>query len=366
MIQRIYSDLGLSALYIVFDGSTITETVKGSSHIIEHIICKNYDCLLPELTQHDITSNAYTSNNEVVFFFNGLEESIDKFAQVLIDKLLSGVQCTEDEFENEKKTIIQEYKDTFNDQINGNLTNLLRVKFNKCSPIGLLSDIENYTYEQCKIDVDNSFKEPSRIIIVGKDIHLEYNGNLKEPVLFDALNLTIADYDVPIETVVKSDKTSVIGYFKNIPKNNEQNNERLKLNVLLSCLNDGLESPLYQVIREEKGLSYASYLFNMDIANSMPIFFCSSTTNERAEELIEVYNTFFSNIDDHIKEDRFNNIKAKMILSVKKSEILLYSNCNDLITDNREGFDIIDITNLTFQDVLDVKKYLSNWVIETY
>jgi hypothetical protein len=58
MIKYVKSEIGLSGLYIVFDGSAIKETKKGTSHLIEHIVCKNYDDLLPELASYNIEPNA--------------------------------------------------------------------------------------------------------------------------------------------------------------------------------------------------------------------------------------------------------------------------------------------------------------------
>ena len=40
MHKHIKNNLGLASMYIVFDGSSIVEEKKGTSHLVEHIICE--------------------------------------------------------------------------------------------------------------------------------------------------------------------------------------------------------------------------------------------------------------------------------------------------------------------------------------
>lgn len=359
---RIKTDLGLAGLYIVFDGSSFSETKKGTSHLIEHILCKNYDSLLSELSQHDITSNAYTANNEVVFWFQGLEESLSKFAQELTDRILSGLTCTEEQFLSEKKTVIEEYLDCFNSQSKGHFYNLMRQKLNYYGPIGEIKDLEEFTFQNCKDEIQLRFRKPSRIVLASNNINLSYNGKYQTSIDFNR-PFEIAEYAVPVQKVTKDSKTSVLGIFPNAV-NYEQ---RFVLEILLASLNEGLEAPLFQEIREKRGLSYFSWAFPLDLGNFSTTLVGACTANERADELIDVYQKFFSNVCNHFSKERFNVIKEKFLLQTKKQAILRYENCRKEITAGREGMDVDDILKLNYEDSVSLaEQHLNSIMISAY
>jgi predicted Zn-dependent peptidase len=358
---HIKNDLGLAGLYIVFDGSSAVEKKKGTSHLIEHIICKNYDSLLSELSQFAIVSNAYTSNNEVVFWFQGLEESIDKYSQILTDKILAGMTCTKEQFENEKKTVVEEYLDCFNDQSKGHYYNLMREKLNYYGPIGELKDIENFSFEDCQKEIDLKFRVPSRMVLVSKDTKQLYNGEFR-PVSFNQ-DISVGQYSTPIQPVKRDSKTSVLGIFPN----GISFEKRFELDILLSCLNDGLEAPLFQEIREKRGLSYFSWTFDVSIGTYLTSVVGACTVNERSNELIEVYQSFFADVHKHLSQERFDIIKQKFLLEMKKQEILRYGNCQKEITNGRSGMDVADVMKLNFKDVADLAdEHLRSLIISSY
>lgn len=360
MIKYLKSEIGLAGIYIVFDGSAYNEIKKGTSHLIEHIICKNYDDMLPELSSYNIESNAYTSNNEVVFLFRGLEESLSKFSQVLVDRILSGMTCTEEQYNNEKSTVLQEYADNFNNQSYGHYNNLMREYANFYAPIGLKQHIEEFTFEYCKREIDLYFRKPSRIIVVGKDITVNCS-LFSNPIYFDEVK-PIMKREVVLENVVKGDKTSVMGIFKNwVPFQN-----RHKFGILCMVLNDGLESPLFQEIREKRGLSYFSWLMDNMIGNNTVGIFGACTTNDRKDELVKVYEDFFENVDQYISEDRFKIIHRKLILEAKEQTILKYEHCKNEITNGKDMYTVEDIQNITFPEVFEMSKYLKDFYISIH
>ena len=191
---------------------------------------------------------------------------------------------------------------------------------------------------------------------------IKYTGEFAPSVNYDR-PLIIADYNNPVQKVNKDAKTAVIGLFDaSTPRQDD-----IKMSILLGCLNDGLESPLYQKIREERGLSYFSMLFGNDVGINNAIIFGACTTNERSQELIDVYNDFFSKVHLYIKEDRFEIIKQKMFLHSKKSEILIYGNCGRYITDGRTGYVPEDIYPIKFSDIIECSnKYFNSWKIHPF
>ena len=69
MIINLKSETELSGFYVVYEGSTNLEKKGwfGISHLMEHLMCKNFDHLQEDFAKDGIDWNAYTSSNEIVF-----------------------------------------------------------------------------------------------------------------------------------------------------------------------------------------------------------------------------------------------------------------------------------------------------------
>ena len=367
MLKYIHNSLGLASIYVVFDGSSFNEKHKGSSHLMEHIVCKNYDPMLSELTANNIEANAGTADNEVKFYFRGLQESLDKFAETLIEKIMAGMLCTKEQFENEKKTVIEEYKDVFNNQSKGHYYNLRRQLLNDFGPIGTFSDIEKFDYELCQEVIKERFMIPSRIVLVGESeafskIETKFaDYKFADPIDFSR-ELKVDNYHVPVEVVNKDQKTSVLGMSKRVISKEKL----LEVLFLIEMLNDGLEAPLFKAIREDRGLSYFSWLFTIDIGLSSVVMFGACTANENANELVSVYKDFFDKVEEKVTKERFNIVKQKQILQVKENRILKYCHCTRELTNARDGYTLEQIEALLYEDVIKQIGFLKEWQISTY
>ena len=117
MIINLPSQTDLSGFYLVYEGSTNLEKPGnfGISHLCEHLLCKSFDHLQEDFDREGVSWNAYTSNNEICFHMSGLDENINKWKYKFID-LLSEFSITKEQFENERKIVIQEYEESFGGQ----------------------------------------------------------------------------------------------------------------------------------------------------------------------------------------------------------------------------------------------------------
>jgi len=117
MLINLKSQTDLSGFYMVYYGSTLLEKRGnyGISHLMEHLMCKNFEKLRETFEKEGIDWNAYTSSNEIVFYFTGLDEYLDKRRYELVE-LMSEFNVTKEQFENERKIVLQEYSDYFSDQ----------------------------------------------------------------------------------------------------------------------------------------------------------------------------------------------------------------------------------------------------------
>lgn len=330
-------------------GSTYeTEGLYGISHLMEHLGCKPFDELLPKIKRLSITDNAYTSDNKLVFWFAGRERTLHEVVPEVAHRIMDVWPIwTEEAFLNERETVLQEYMDTFNSQESGFYENIMRRHYGHFGPIGRKTDIENFTYADSVLLAKKNFGRPHFLAQVGERRVL----NLE--LFCDTTQLKILKYkedgyDVEEEEVPKSDKT-VVGL---LGKHPISLSAAPLINFVTTCLNDGLESPLYQEIRELRGLSYFS-LNDLNVVGRMFIpFFMATTTNERAEELKEVYFKFFSgDLSRHISQDRFNDCKEYFLGKKEMSEILAHSGAGPALLKDFDKFEGIE--RWKYSDVLE-------------
>ena len=324
-----------------FGGATEREGQRGISHLMEHLMCKTFDDLRPKMTKLGIDHNAYTNNLSTVFYFAGLTRFINEMTPLLVKRLIEHPQLwSRVDFENEKKTVIQEYKDVFNDQLYGTYHNVMRKEYGYFSAIGCLHDIENFSYDD-SLRLSSLYERPSLIVEVGnqsslvdfKAIHYDYNYDIvKNRVNSDLL-----------ENVPKQGKTiaGVVG----------QPTDKLQMLAFLSiCLTGSLEAPLYQEIREKRGLSYYSLGWCLQIGETSVPLFAASTSIEKENELKEVYTEFFNKkLSDVISEERFNDCYDQLKIDEEKSNILYHKGVNDFLLSDFNPFDL----KCTYSELID-------------
>lgn len=309
---------------------------KGTHHLMEHLMYKSFQSFWPTLTRLGISHNAYTEPDKLSFYFEGLNECLDKVGKDLFDVITSG-NCfwTPEEFEVEKCTVIQEYKDVFNSQYDGAVANAFRRLYNYFDPIGCLHDIEAFSFQD-SLEFSKRFRTPDLVCQVGKQfISPTYHEIITNPKfeLAQPPSLQFGLYDVHQETVPVEDK-SVIGLIGREPIVGD----RILLNrirFVLDCLNDGLESPLLNKIQIENGLSYFSdgrlnFLYDQGV-----ITFFSCTDKENASTLKKIYKEFFSgDLKRHISRNRFDDCIGSKEITLKLCNVLPHNGVKLTVMDN--------------------------------
>jgi hypothetical protein len=349
--------IGLFALVYPLGSDYESEGKRGTHHLMEHLMCKSFDHLLPRLKRLGINNSAFTSTDRVVFLFDGLDESLAEVSEELYGIITSGnYTWSKEDFINEKKTVLQEYEDVFNEQVGGTLANAFRKHYRYFDPIGLREDVERFSYDDSLV-FRIRFQKPETLCQVGKqNITIQdHSPSLKDYIYFE--RYTFGNYNfVPQESVPK--KKKLFGVFglggktavgligKNlIPKENIN-----RTNFVIACLNDGLESPLLQDIRDKNGLSYFSLGSVFPIFESGAITFISCTSDRYANKLSRVYNDFLSgNLNRHISHERFDDCYQGLMASKKICERLPYMHAMATILekDPYEGLD-----NFTYLEAL--------------
>ena len=343
----------LSGFYIVYQGSTLIEIPgwRGLSHLMEHLIYHSLDKLLDDFDRYGIENNAYTSSNNIVFTFAGLDEYLKDYRESILENLLK-FQITEEQFENERKIVLEEYKDYFNKQNYRHAMNLNRKLFNDYDAIGSREDLENLTYK----DIIDYFKllKPQKIINVSK--YSDFETDIEFLIeRFDNIIKRDNYQDITYEPFnFNADKSSIINVSEVITEDFPY------IQFLTQMLGYGLKSPLYQELREKKGLVYyVSIGFDKSTLKSGVITIASETSNENVEEFQNTLEEVLSNPDKYMTQERFDIIKEAINISLKKQKINRYKSINKYIYPNRWNIESI-LKDLTLNKVMEYyEKYFN-------
>jgi predicted Zn-dependent peptidase len=352
MIINLKSETELSGFYVVYEGSTNLEKKGwfGISHLMEHLMCKNFDHLQEDFDKDGIDWNAYTSSNEIVFYLTGLDEKVNKWKGEFMD-LLGEFNVTKEQFENERNIVLEEYMDCFNDQTQTHMLNLSRKLFGDYDPIGLKEDLEKLKYMDCLNFFELQYAKPTKIINVSKNKPYKNNTidfakrDIKKTIEFGE-----NDVDLELSNEFK-DKTSIAILSPIIEE------DFAYVHFINAMLSLGLKSPLYQEIREKKGLVYYVHCYQSRVNNQGINTISTQTSNKNYNGVVDAVKEVITNPDKYLTKERFDLVKDYYKVRMAKDEILRYKNVNQYI--NPEGWSVYDILDkVNMKKIKEVyKKY---------
>jgi predicted Zn-dependent peptidase len=326
MIINLKSQTDLSGFYIVYEGSTNLEKKGwyGISHLMEHLMCKNFDHLQEDFDKDGIEWNAYTSSNEIVFYLTGLDEKVNKWKGEFMD-LLGQFNVTKEQFENERNIVLEEYMDCFNDQSQSHMLNLSRKLFNDYDPIGLKEDLVNLKFMDCLNYFELQYSKPTKVINVSKNKKYK-NNTLDFTDRIIVKDTTYGDHKVPLELNNDfKDKTSISILSPVI------NEDFAYIHFINAMLSLGLKSPLYQEIREKRGLVYYVHCYQSRLNNQGINTISTQTSNKNFNAVVDSIKIVLDNPGKYLTKDRFNIVKEYYGVRKQKEEILRYKNVNQWI-----------------------------------
>jgi len=355
--------LAMSGVYVIYGnagGLYEKEGEYGTSHLMEHMVCHNYDDLRDTFQENGIQANAYTGFDLVVFHITGLTSRVEPLAKEFVSRITGGMRdsITEEMFENEKRTVLQEYGDTFADPIICGMLNGIRKIYGVYGPIGRRNDIEKFTFDDCKRVYEEKFRKPNLIVYVGPTgINFTGISFATEPGKVMSPPVFREDREIELETNPGVDRT-FLNCFSNMVCAKE---DSMALKIACRMLSSGLNSPLYQEIREKRGLSYYS-MGDIERMGSVVVpIFCASTDTKRAGELVSVYDMVFGDLDRYLTEERFNLCMNFAKITKEKNTVLRYEYYDDLVV-RALGYalDDTELETLTLDRVKEVAfRYLA-------
>lgn len=317
------NNLKMNGLYIVYNAGSMYEAddQQGTMHLMEHLICKTFDDMQDELTKRNVAYNAYTNEELVVVYFMGLNTELNADLKTrLVKRLTNGSFANEADFNKEKDIVLQEYYNYFNDLSFGHVSNKLRTTYNSFSVIGDAKDISKFTYEEALKIFDKFFKKPTSIIEVGREStdfsFVEYND-----IDYIKKHLKYGKYNNSDEIVPESETNSVVVSLSKKPISKKDYPYMLVLNEMLS---GGLNSPLYQELREKRGLIYAVMPYFSSCVNDSLLVYVAMTTKENALDVADIMEDVLNDFDKFITEDRFNDVINNALIQMDINKIFQY------------------------------------------
>lgn len=342
MVINLKSQTELAGFYIVYEGSTLLETEKnfGIAHLCEHLLCKSYQHLQDEFQQKAITWNAYTSNNNVVFFIHGLVDLIEPYKNQLIE-YISNYKLEDDVFDNERKIVLQEYLDCFNDQNQNHFLNLFRKRFGYYDPIGSFRALTSITADDVREFINIQFKKPTKIVNVGNDFHFSdfHQPDIPQPAM------TAPEHFELQRGNSYEEKTSLIILFDQFQGN------YCYIKLINELLADGLNSPLYQEIREKRGMAYYIHLYLTRIGGRGVNVLATETTDEHIAPIIDIVGNILSKPSEFITKERFTMVAEGWKIQSRINEINRFSRVSKYLEPAGWNVDEI-IDTVTYEEVI--------------
>lgn len=327
MVINISSPTDLSGFYVVYEGSVRNERPGwwGLSHLMEHLVCKSFDDLQDHFQEDGISWNAYTSDDHICFHFTGLDEYLAPYLDQIMTKLVQ-FNVTVEQFEMERKIVLEEYKDAFNSQNRSHQQNLYRRYLNNHGPIGLRQDLEQLTYQDCVAYFQLQYAQPTKIINISAHHTFIYESPFASPTFKSQLSW--GNYPNPVE--INNDyqgKASLIAVSPVISA------DFAALNFINAMLGSGLKSPLYQEVREKRGLAYYVQCYLDRVTGKQGVInIVTETSAENEAAVKEALMSVLAHPHQHLTPARFEVIKKSYLISLKKQEINRYVNINKWIT----------------------------------
>lgn len=363
MIINEKSQTELSSFFIVYKGSVLNEDVSnyGITHLLEHLCCKQFKHLYDDFDRYSINWNAYTSGDTVVFHMNGLDEYVNKYKYQFLNAL-SSFKITKEEFNTEKSVVIQEYKDTFQEQSTTLYLNLIRREYNNYSAIGKLESLKKVTHKSIIQYWNKYLSKPTMIINVSKnnDFIGDVDFQLETPKYYTADINDVLKY----ETKMKFGKSCVMGYIKG-----DDTFPYSKISYVLNMLSMSMLSPFWNELREKRGLTYGVETFIDRISENQGIILTDLvTTDNCVDEVLETYKMVLSNPNEYLTEDRFDIIKDYFVIKRKKNDIERYKFVSKYTTPEKWQLDLI-LDDITFEETKEIfNNYLTfdkwSWVVD--
>ena len=323
MFLNFKSSCELSGFYIVFRGSTNLEKPGnfGLNHLLEHLICKNLKKLQSQFFSQGITWNAYTSLNEVVFYFRGLDKNLSQFKDKIIDTIFD-LDIDKEDFEREKGIILEEFSQYFARPTNNHFYNFTSQYLGSHGPMGIEKDVREVTLLSALDFYQKHYLEPSLIINVSKHKPFRRNDIKFSSNKIDKKWILKKQSSKKIPSATPQGQSSIILY------SNLQEKDFAWINFINLLLSADHSSLLLDKLRFERGLVYdveaKQTLFN----NQSLITISTMVSTKNVDKTVDAITETLGDLEKLLKPDHIDNLKSHLMFGSKMKKIDRYKNIN--------------------------------------
>lgn len=321
----------LTSLNIIYHTGPAYESRgrRGIAHLMEHMITKCIDKYQSQFTRDCITFNALTSTNYIKIYFNGIAEKLTpEIKKLLVNEILHSFDnLSPEDYKLEQDVVLQEISDDFNSPDDGFLSNILYNYYNITLPLGTPKDVSSFTYEQAKEMANEFFSRPAAIIETGDEPtdfdFVTYNTESPFPCL-----IWYKERNRKVMEETHSNKCIIYAMNRKLIRKTDY--IFMKVGLLMLANGDS-DSPLYNEIRNKRGLSYYAYGDLIKFDKTSLMYLTASTDKENAEELKTTIMDICRNVKNYLTEERYNTIIEMLNTRRKLNKYSNWSNVDEYI-----------------------------------
>lgn len=338
---------------------------NGVAHFLEHMAFKGTETksaldISREAECLGMDMNAYTSNNVTAYHITGLTEHADVSLDVISDILLNS-KLDESDIETERSVILQEKLRSQDNPSSVGWNLFVDLYHGDCPEgrtiLGTTESITNMTRDKL-VDFISSRYTSSNLVVsaTGNISHQQFVDNVsnkfKNVKTAERHRRSVPAYKggVKVDTSYRFKQATILLGFP-IPFG-KRSLEAVKFSAAIGAIGQGMSSPLFQEVREKRGLVYgvgAGTAFDDEDG-----LFYVSAASDNVEECLKVINDVISNADQHTTDLDFKrsvNTSLVSMASLKERPwATLKSNINSYFS-----FDELNYT----QDLIDKFKSIN-------
>lgn len=320
-------------LWVKVGSSNENTKNNGISHIIEHMLFKgtakrNAKQIADEMARIGGDINAYTSKECTSFYAVTLDEHLPIAMEIISDMLLNSL-IDEKALEKEKGVILEEI-DMYDDSPEDLVHEMLQMKVWDKHPLGYQI---SGTKKAVKAVTRNEIIEFMDQYYVSENMVISIAGNINEDEIFELLEKLFSGVkqgkrqpgcDSPIYTPTIYTKNKDVEQlhlniaFESIASDSD---EKYALTIFNSVFGGSINSRLFQVIRENHGLTYSIYSYGSSFKNAGLLHVYGAMNPIQLERVMKYT---FEVIDD-LKTNGLTDDELSMTKEQIKTELILGS-----------------------------------------
>jgi predicted Zn-dependent peptidase len=348
-----------------------TEKLNGISHFLEHMAFKgtptrDYTKISSDVERLGANINAYTSQQSTAYYVTGLAKHTGIFVDLLADILLNST-FPEDQIEQERSVIIQEYEQ-YEDDPSWVMFYGLASKINKANgwkntPLGPKKNINSFVKGDFQKYMKDFYTAPNIIIGIAGNVDEDEAIKMVETAFRDLPQGTftprIASVYEPgefLKTKKTQKQTKLITVFGGTQDTHHR--DHYIEQIAFSVMGGGMSSPLFNEVREKRGLAYSVGSSHYS-GHNLLVINCA-TTEEHLDEYFKATADVMKGMVDKVADidlERAQNSIAVASTRIQESRFsFLEQNVSDLFNYNRPtDFDaeIEKYMSITAQEVKD-------------